>query len=502
MSRVHICLVVAVAIAIAIVPVSAEDQSSGAASQQAEAEEKAEADQKAEAAKKAEAPKGEPEKRAKADKGPPSYEGTFLTAVLAGSARNDFQVPQPSIHLRDIQATLNWLDTEYAADTRICPQAKGSQPIVIQKTVDPDDANKSIVSIMIPSPRCWWPLNQLAQMTITAKVEGAGELPQSLFDGNVPVSVEWFPMLVTLLTVAIIYPGSAMAAYFLHQRRFKQDTREHAERKRTTPPAPPPSFLSLLDPIQITANQFGRASISKLQIYVFSILVFALLLYYQLRFGVLAAMSVDVMELLGISAVGAAGGKLTHVAKRRLKLENYAILRQLGWLSEEKDNVARRAQWSELFIDSSTKEFDPYAFQMAIFSLVVAVALVRTNLSGLASFTIPQGLLGLLGISQAVFIGGQAITKSGHAELDDKLDAVRDSEAKYFTTEAEEKAKGTTGDALKAKLEPDLKAFQTSLADAAEMFWSVYSELLVDRPKALDIVSQVQPGGRKPPAAH
>src|SRR5262249_8777909 len=97
-------------------------------------------------------------------------------------------------------------------------------------------------------------------------------------------------LLATLLVVALIYPGSAMAAYWLHQRRYVRHMKEHEAGKRPKP-EDPPSFISLLDPIQITANQFGRASISKLQIYLFSIIVFALLLYFQLRCDVLADMS-------------------------------------------------------------------------------------------------------------------------------------------------------------------------------------------------------------------
>lgn len=218
-----------------------------------------------------------------------------------------------------------------------------------------------------------------------------------------------------------------------------------------------------------------------LQIFVFSLLVFGILLYYQLRYGVLAAMSLDIMTLMGISAVGAVGGKVAYVNNRRLSLENWAWLRRNGWLPVGKD-VAPRAKWSELFLDSDTKEFDFYSFQMAIFSVVVAVALVRTGLStpsGLETFHIPPQLLALLGLSQAVFIGGEAAYTTGYAELGKKLDEVRQHEAKYLELHDPEPKE-------QAKAPAELQVFRDSALQAAEMFWSVYMSQLELRPEETD----------------
>jgi hypothetical protein len=201
-------------------------------------------------------------------------------------------------------------------------------------------------------------------------------------------------------------------------------------------------------------------------------------------------MSVDIMTLMGISAVGAVGGKVTYVNNRRLSLENWTWLRRKDWLPVGND-VAPRAKWSELFLDSDTKEFDPYSFQMAVFSLVVAVALVRTDLSGLGSFKIPPELLGLLGLSQAVFIGGKAADTTGYAELGKKLDGVRQHEAKYLDLSQDPEPKE------RAKVPAELQAFHDSALQAAEMFWSVYIAQLESRPKATekDEVKAMVPGG-------
>lgn len=131
----------------------------------------------------------------------------------------------------------------------------------------------------------------------------------------------------------------------------------------TTPAGKPPSFWSSLDPVQITANPFGRASLAKLQIFAFSLLVFALMLYYLLRTGILITLSTDILMLLGISAAGATGGKLTYLAKRRLSFPNWAWLRRNNWLPSVQDDVSPRARWAELITDYDGKEFDVYSFQ-------------------------------------------------------------------------------------------------------------------------------------------
>jgi hypothetical protein len=242
----------------------------------------------------------------------------------------------------------------------------------------------------------------------------------------------------------------------------------------------------------VTKNAWGRASISKLQIFVFSLIVFGLLLLCVLQTGLIANISWAVLGLLGISAAGAVGGKLTYTAKRRLSLENWAWLRRRGWLPAEGD-IAPRARWSDLLVDPATKEFDPYAFQMAIFSIVVAIALLRASFSGLESFAIPDQLLVLLGMSQVVFVGGQALGKGTFVELDQKLDELRVHERKYRELATKAATPGAGGSAADAEVER--QAFKACAAQAAEMFWATYGEQLGSMPKALTTVESLEPEG-------
>ena len=169
----------------------------------------------------------------------------------------------------------------------------------------------------------------------------------------------------------------------------------------------------------------------------------------------------------------------------------------MGWLAPGKD-VAPAAKSSELVVDSDTKEFDPYRFQTAIFSLVVAVALITTSATGLEAFTVPPEMLALLGISQVVFIGGQAMENGGYAELDKTLTDLRKLEMSYNdlktkadAPKADAAAKAAAGTApattdAENSANVERAKYRAALAQAAEMFIGVYSaQIGADLPPAL-----------------
>ena len=293
-----------------------------------------------------------------------------------------------------------------------------------------------------------------------------------------PVSGLWFPLLVTALFVGAIYPGSAAAAWYVSARRYR---REVNEAKPDDPVREAPRFWRSLNPVELTKNAYGRASIAKLQIFAFTFIVFTLLLFHVLRTGLLANMSTDVLLLMGISGAGAIGGKVAFVSRRRLSMENWAWLRRKGWLPPDKDRQPY-AKWSELLIDNGTKEFDPYRFQMAIFSLVVAIALITASATGLEAFKIPQEMLILLGLSQTVFVAGQAMENGGFTELDQKLTEVQklarsaqDMAQKAVAAKAEAaKAEAAKAEAAKAEAakagaaQPDAAKPDAAQPDAAQ----------------------------------
>lgn len=444
-----------------------------------------------------------------------SYQGKFSTDDLAGGYEsvNELHVPLPASDLQGLPiGTLMWKGNERRRGCGdLKPTADSEGKVTIRSKVPHPETEKatsaSVVKIEVPVPPCWWPVYQDADVKITGTVRADDGTTKSLpfFEGPARISVFWFPLLVTLLTVLLIYPGSAMTTYYANRARYLRDNDEAKREGKDLPKEP--SFWDALDPIEITKNAFGRGSISKLQIYFFTIVIFAMLLFHLLRTGTIANMSTDVLMLLGISAVGAAGGKLVSTKRRRLGMANWAWLRRKEWLPFDTDNQSR-AKWSELFLDGETKEFDPYSFQMAIFSFVVAVALVRTNLNGLGTFKIPSELLALLGISQIVYIGGRAIDGGSYAELEKKLEEVRTHETKHSdlmnkaeaapTTAPADHKPPVTRDEFKAEAENERQAFKREIEQAGTIFWGIYSEQIGKKPDALENLSDMEPTVYKP----
>jgi hypothetical protein len=196
--------------------------------------------------------------------------------------------------------------------------------------------------------------------------------------------------------------------------------------------------VDFFNPIQLTANAFSQASVQKLQVLMFSFLVGCLVLYLVLRTGTLADMSGTVVALLGISGVGAAVSQMTYTSKTRLSFDNWAWLQSNSVL---KVQAARAPQWKDLVL--TNREFDVYKLQTIIFSLAVAAALVVTGASGLATFQIPSAMLGVLGLSQVVFVGGILVRPPATEDLDDTLTTLRAAAGRY----SEALARGTDVDA-------------------------------------------------------
>jgi hypothetical protein len=188
-------------------------------------------------------------------------------------------------------------------------------------------------------------------------------------------------------------------------------------------------FWRHLNPVVLSAGINGRGNASKLQILFFSILVFGLVSYMWMRTGHVSGISQNVLLLMGISGVGATAAAGTDVAKNRLKFENYAWLINRGWLPRGGIGEVNMAEWKDIF--TANGEFDPFRFQMVTFSVFVGASLVGAamQLDDLTNFAIPDSLLGILGLSQGVYVAGKLVAPPTMSELDAQLDKVKDAEA-------------------------------------------------------------------------
>jgi hypothetical protein len=209
-----------------------------------------------------------------------------------------------------------------------------------------------------------------------------------------------------------------------------------------------------IDPVYLTADAYGKASLSQLQIFAFTLLVIGLLVYALFRTHVLSDLSGDILLLLGISAAGSAGAKVTQSMTRRLSFDNWAWLRNRGWLVTYEEGTGKppdpsRAKWSDLL--RSNGSFDVYSFQLATVSVVVGGALLTTDLGALANFKIPENILALLGLSNVVYIGGRAVAPNSYVELDKKVTDLRALETEWITlVRTQIVAAGTDAEKVKA----------------------------------------------------
>src|SRR5712671_3668517 len=184
-----------------------------------------------------------------------------------------------------------------------------------------------------------------------------------------------------------------------------------------------------LNPVQITAGVLGDGSISQLQVFFFSLLVASLLFFLWLWTGLLSNISQDLLMLLGISSVGAVGAKYTATLKSRLSEDTAKFLYAEGWYSGPKiTTITERPRFADLLLTNN--RLDVYKFQMAMFSVLVAIYILRTGTTDLGAVKISETLLYLIGISQGVYVGGKAISER-ETSLDDRVKSLIQLKARY-----------------------------------------------------------------------
>ena len=186
----------------------------------------------------------------------------------------------------------------------------------------------------------------------------------------------------------------------------------------------------------ITQGVHARASLSKLQLFFFSLVVLWVVVAALVWTRKLTGLSDDVVVLLAVGAAGTVGGKVTAMAKSRLSFENWAWLRRKGWIREsiEPENSSRRPEFGDLL--RSGGEFDVSKFQLLVFSVVIGVALIYfaaygEDVGDLSNFDIPGAYLSLIGLSQVVYVGGKAVAPATKGELGKKLNEVRSLETEF-----------------------------------------------------------------------
>ena len=301
----------------------------------------------------------------------------------------------------------------------------------------------TIVSILVPNDVAgWWTRRNLYiyQCDSTRRPSNVSYLPVYLSPYHSSI---WFAI------------GIVIAAYFLSAKAFSRLSGSTLKGTQAW------------NPIRITAGSDNRGSLSAFQVFFFTILVFAMLSYVLLRTGVLSDLSTTVLELLGIAGIGAAAAKGADSSKTALDPTNQAWLMNKGWFDQTSTNAATDPSFYDLI--SSDGSFDVYRFQSLIFTGAVGLALFAGGVFQLASFTVPQNILGILGLSQVVYIAGKLVTSNNATQLNAVITDLRNAESAY------REAAHTSSDTQEAKDKAARAkaAFLDKAGGAAKLFTDV-----------------------------
>lgn len=235
-----------------------------------------------------------------------------------------------------------------------------------------------------------------------------GMVPTEVSSGNLAF---WGSLCASL----VLYVAAALGTY---ARRQVQNKRRGNVMGEGTHHA---GWVAHLNPVVLTAGSDGRGSATKLQVLFFSLIVFAVMAYIWMRTGRLSGLSTNVLLLMGISGVGAAASAGTDVARNRLRFDNWAWLIERGWLPRGGVGEVHRAKWRDIV--TTEGEFDVYRFQMVAFTILVGLSLLQAGakLNDLSAFDVPEVFLGILGLSQAVYVVGKLVAPPNITELDAQI---------------------------------------------------------------------------------
>lgn len=329
-------------------------------------------------------------------------------------------------------------DSAISADKNGTSSERKSIPVPVEAVYRPTEIERRdelVVQLRLPDLPIWsWSRGEILVVAIDAQQNAAFAYSRETLFGSRGFAV--FGSLFLCLTAYVLLAGSVSKARARKAGRTNGGSRD---------------FFRCLNPVRLTAGVGGGASLSKLQTLIFSAAVGFLVLFVLLRTGQLTELSSDILMLLGISAGGAVGGKLTATVKTRLSMESFAWIMDKHWIPEEAkrpdsgtnpalDRALGRSEgqpvrWADLVMSGG--EFDVYKFQLALFSLVVTIGLLTTSMTGLTTFTVPDTLLQVLGLSQVVYIGGKAASPNSYNDLDKKVKELQRLEMAFLKAVAE-----------------------------------------------------------------
>lgn len=176
--------------------------------------------------------------------------------------------------------------------------------------------------------------------------------------------------------------------------------------------------LQSANPLFISQDSLGYASLARFQILLFTTVVGGVLLYIFVHSGVLSELSNTVLTLLGITLAGGTLGRAVGDWSE-VKQVNRQWLIGSGILKPQPE----RPRWSDLL--TTQGEIDVAKVQALLFTLLIAISIVSRSYTGLGSFTVPEQIMYLAAISQGAYVFGKLIPSDTRKKIDQDIDALR-----------------------------------------------------------------------------
>jgi hypothetical protein len=260
------------------------------------------------------------------------------------------------------------------------------------------------------------------------------------------------PSLVASLAVVVgLYIFTAFMLRNVRNRAIAQAIRDKDDKVKYPPPRTlitlrSWSLLECLNPVAMTSDEFDQGSLSNLQILFFTGLVVYGLSDWVLRSGAVSDLSPSIIYLLGIPALGTLGNGVAKATRDRLNVDNWAWLVNRGVLPVNDpgaESAAGGPKWSDLIMTGSV--LDVPKLQALTFSLIVGIGMLTSGFSHLSGFQLPQSMLEILGLSQAVFVGGRFVKPATVGDIDNAITELRARYAALIQAAASGKDVGPDG---------------------------------------------------------
>jgi hypothetical protein len=230
------------------------------------------------------------------------------------------------------------------------------------------------------------------------------------------------------------------------------------------------SIVERLNPLRITANPFGEASLSNLQFFGFTLLIASLAFYRWMLTGVLGSFPADLLILLGVSTGGSVAARVVQQRAGLNEVTRKDLTRR-GWFT---GSVKwRRPRLNHLL--ASAGRFDLSRMQAFLFSLVVASYVLSSGVVDLGTVKIPTEMLSLMGLSQVIYVAGKAVAPAYVAAIEDGVEQLRTLEAQLVDpalTVEQKKIVRQTFDATVRRVAADFSGlFSLDVADDKLLPW-------------------------------